>query len=504
MGGYDDELTRPLAGAQEATASEGPTSPAVGRDEWVARHGDNRSQRGGPLGAIEDRLRRVPWWAWLTLFVAAASLVPVVSDSGYVRRVAFDIAIYMLLALGLNVVVGWGGLLDLGFVAFYGIGAYAYALLSSDHYGIHLPTIVAIPTVVIIGAIVGFLVGLPSRRLTGDYLAIVTLFFLQLFLTVTTNGDDLFGHNVTGGANGLLNVDPFSFFGHALSVSGEGGVFNVAYLYVALAFFVVVYVLLRFVNLSRTGRAWRSLREDPLAAEVMGMPVNWLKLLSFAFGASIAALSGTLVSALNASVFPLSFSFPLLIIIYTMVILGGAGSQGGVVIGAVLIGVLLELLRDPGDSRVLFYSVIVVGLAAALRLSRKLVAVLGGLLVFGILVHTIIGAVNDDWVNGSGGAGGGVADFMANWVVVPATPADWIAPVSYVSLVALALLLTLLKGWVRLAVLVPVLYLAAFVWENVMLAKPEPTRYIILGVLLIALMIARPSGLLGEKRVEII
>ena len=348
MGGYDDELTRPLEGAIEATTSEGPTSPAVGRDEWVARHGDNRSQRGGPLGAIEDRLRRVPWWAWLTLFVAAACLVPVVSDNGYVRRVAFDITIYMLLALGLNVVVGWGGLLDLGFVAFYGIGAYAYALLSSDHYGIHLPTIVAIPTVVVIGAVVGFLVGLPSRRLTGDYLAIVTLFFLQLFLTVTTNGDDLFGHNVTGGANGLLNVDPFSFFGHAIPVSGEGGVFNVAYLYVALAFFVVVYVLLRFVNLSRTGRAWRSLREDPLAAEVMGMPVNWLKLLSFAFGASIAALTGTLVGALNASVFPLSFSFPLLIIIYTMVILGGSGSQGGVVIGAVLIGDPARGAAGPG------------------------------------------------------------------------------------------------------------------------------------------------------------
>jgi branched-chain amino acid transport system permease protein len=504
VGGYDDELTRPLEGAIEATTSEGPTSPAVGRDEWVARHGDNRSRRGGPLGEIEDRLRRVPWWGWLTLFVIAASLVPVVSDNGYVRRVAFDIAIYMLLALGLNVVVGWGGLLDLGYVAFYGIGAYAYALLSSDHYGIHLPTIVAVPTVVVIGAVVGFLVGLPSRRLTGDYLAIVTLFFLQLFLTVTTNGDDLFGHNVTGGANGLLNLDPFSFFGRAIPVSGEGGVFNVAYLYVALAFFVVVYVLLRFVNLSRTGRAWRSLREDPLAAEVMGMPVNWLKLMSFAFGASIAALTGTLVGALNASVFPLSFSFPILIIIYTMVILGGAGSQGGVVIGAVLIGVLLELLRDPGDSRVLFYSVIVVGLVAALRLSRKLVAVLAGLLVFGVIVHTIVGAVNDDWVNGSGGAGGGVADFMADWVVVPTAPAAWIAPVSYISLVSLALLLTILKGWVRLAVLVPTLYLAAFVWENVMLAKPEPTRYIILGVLLIALMIARPSGLLGEKRVEII
>jgi ABC-type branched-subunit amino acid transport system permease subunit len=207
---------------------------------------------------------------------------------------------------------------------------------------------------------------------------------------------------------------------------------------------------------------------------------------------------------LNASVFPLSFSFPLLITIYTMVILGGAGSQGGVVIGAVLIGVLLEVLRDPGDSRVLFYAVIVVGLIAALRLSWRLAAVLGGLLAFGVVVHTILGAVDDAWTNGSGGEGGGVADFMANWVVVPSAPADWVAPVSYVGLIALTLLLTVLKGWVRLAVLVPVLYLAAFVWENVMLAKPEPTRYIILGVLLIGLMIARPSGLLGEKRVEII
>ena len=128
----------------------------------------------------------------------------------------------MLLALGLNVVVGWGGLLDLGFVAFYGIGAYAYALLDSHQLGVHLPTLVSIPLVVAIGGLVGFLVGLPSRRLTGDYLAIVTLFFLQIYLTVATNGNSIYGHNITGGANGILRVDPLELFGHSLAVRAPG------------------------------------------------------------------------------------------------------------------------------------------------------------------------------------------------------------------------------------------------------------------------------------------
>ena len=172
--------------------------------------------------------------------------------------------------------------------------------------------------------------------------------------------------------------------------------------------------------------------------------------------------------------------------------------------GAVLIGVLLELLRDPGDSRLLFYAVIVLGLVVAFRFSIRLAVLLGGTLGFGLVVHSIAGAIDSAWVNGSGGGGGSVADSVATWVVVPTHLAAWLAPVSYIALIALTLILTLLKGWLRLALLVPVLYLAAFVWENVMLSKPEPTRYIILGVLLIALMILRPSGLLGEKRVEII
>ena len=148
--------------------------PAVGRDEWVARHSERRAVRGGPLGTLEQRLRRVPWWVWLVLFVAAFSLFPIFESSGYVRIVAFDTVLYMLLALGLNVVVGWGGLLDLGYVAFYGVGAYAYAFVESEKFGVHVPTIVAVPAIVAVGAVLGLVLGLPSRRLSGDYLAIVT------------------------------------------------------------------------------------------------------------------------------------------------------------------------------------------------------------------------------------------------------------------------------------------------------------------------------------------
>jgi ABC-type branched-subunit amino acid transport system permease subunit len=478
----------------DAPFAEGP---AVGQDEWVARFGERRLVRGGRIGVVEQRLRAVPWWAWLTLFVALVALIPVGWESGYVRRVAFDTVLFMLLALGLNIVVGWGGLLDLGYVAFYGVGAYTYAILGSEQFDIHVPTIALIPICVIIGALVGFLLGLPSWRLVGDYLAIVTLFFLQIFQTVMTNGDQLFGHNITGGANGILNVDPLSFFGHELPPLLEGK-FNVGYLYVALGIFAVVYVALRFVNESRTGRAWRSLREDPLAAEVMGMPVNWLKLMSFAFGAAVAALTGTLFASLNASVFPLSFYFVLLITIYTMVILGGQGSQAGVVLGAILISVLLELLREAGNARGVFYVLLGVGLIVAFRLSPRLPIVAAAVIGFGFAARAIADGIDHSWVAGTTGS------WTSDWVITPVHLASWLPPLTYVGLIASVLGLTLLRGWLRTAFLVPVLYLGAFVWENVMLVKPEPTRYIVIGVILVTLMILRPNGLLGEKRVEIV
>jgi ABC-type branched-subunit amino acid transport system permease subunit len=486
----------------EPTPPPEPASgPAIGKDEWVARHGERRSRRSGWVGEVEERVMRVPWWGWLAFFLACFALLPAVAHSSYVQRVAFDTVLYMLLALGLNVVVGWGGLLDLGYVAFYGIGAYAYALLDSDKLGVHLPTIVSIPIVVAVGAIAGFLVGLPSRRLVGDYLAIVTLFFLQLFLTIATNGDQLFGHDVTGGANGILNVDPFEIFGKALAVEHQGA-FAVGYLYAALVVFAVVYVALHFVNLSRTGRAWRSLREDALAAEAMGMPVNLLKLMAFSFGAAVAALSGTIFAALNASTFPLTFSFPLLITVYTMVILGGQGNLPGVVVGAVIVSVLLELLRDAADARPLLYGFIVIALIFAFGRSRMLAIVLGGTIVFGFAAHAIAGAIHGDWTSGPTDAG--LASALSDWVIVPEHMVNWLGPVTYIGLICAALGLTLVRGWVRSILLIPTLYLAAFVWENVLLAQPDATRYIVLGAMLIVLMVLRPNGLFGERRVEII
>jgi branched-chain amino acid transport system permease protein len=483
-------------------SSDMPASgPAVGQDEWVARHAERRLMRGGPFAPLEDRLRAIPWWAWLTLFVGVMCLLPVLSSSGYVRRVGFDTVLYMMLALGLNVVVGWGGLLDLGYVAFYGLGAYSYALLDSNQFHLHLPAYAAIPAVVAIGAIAGFLLGLPSRRLHGDYLAIVTLFFLQLFQTIATNGDSIFGHNVTGGAFGIFTVKPLHAFGHTLVVQ-HSGVFAVSYYYLALAFFSAIYVALRFVNLSRTGRAWRSLREDPLAAEAMGMPVNALKLMSFAFGAAIAALTGTLFASLSASVLPLTFYFVLLIIVYTMVILGGSGSQRGVVLGALVIGPLLELLRDPNKSRVIFYIALVAGLLFAFRLSRRLGLVAVATLALGFVFRAIAGSIHHSWVAGS--AKGGFQHVLSYWLIIPKHLAGWIPPVTYIGVLGVALALTLVRGRLRLALLPPTLYLAAFVWDNVMLTQPDPARYIVLGLILIALMIIRPNGLLGERRVEIV
>src|SRR3954452_19440861 len=203
----------------EPTPGPDPSVPAprIGVDEWVASHEGRRETRSGIAGRARPRLARIPHPALFAAFGIAAATLPLWTDNDYVIRVGFDTLLYMLLALGLNITVGYAGLLDLGYVAFYGFGAYVYAMLASDKFGQHWPTLAIFPTVLILTMILGLIVALPSRRLVGDYLAIVTLFFGQLFITVTNNGNRIFGHDLTGGPNGIADIDPFHFLGRSFS-----------------------------------------------------------------------------------------------------------------------------------------------------------------------------------------------------------------------------------------------------------------------------------------------
>jgi hypothetical protein len=175
-----------------------------------------------------------------------------------------------------------------------------------------------------------------------------------------------------------------------------------------------------------------------------------------------------------------------------------------VVLGAIVVGVLLETLRDANDAQYVFYALVLLGLVGTLRLSRRLAAVLVGVAVLGYAIHLVAGAIDSAWVDGTSPGGGWLGDALTHWTVVPTEPAGWIKPVSYVGLVASVLLLTLVRDRLRIVLLVPVLVLASFVWENVMLPDPSSTRYVVLGAILIATMIARPNGLLGERRMEIV
>jgi ABC-type branched-subunit amino acid transport system permease subunit len=472
--------------------------PKVGVDSWVATHAERVHNT-----RLQAELARIPRPAFYAGFAVIAALIPAFTSSGYIVRVGFDTLLYMLLALGLNIVVGYAGLLDLGYVAFYGFGAYGYAMLSSPQFGLHWDTLGVIPLVVIASALLGFLVALPSRRLLGDYLAIVTLFFGQLFVVVMQNGESmtLLGfsrkYDVTGGPNGIVNIDNWNLGGlHIGSVQ--------AYYYAALITFLLMLTAMYLVDTSRTGRAWKSLREDPLAAELMGMPVNRLKLIAFACGAAVAGLTGTLFAALNTTVFAINFDVSTsLIIVYAVLLLGGAGSLGGVILGAIVVNVSLEVLRDPNHSTWLFYLVIIAVMLAKIRPWRLLAAILAATVAIGYALRGIAAAAWPRGMQGEPAVGGALGHWVNGWVIHPTTP-QTIGSVCFVLLVVAVLGFTLLHGWQRWVALPPTLYLAAFVWNNRLAVEPSVTRLILIGVILIVLMNARPQGLLGTARVEIV
>ena len=222
-----------------------PTRPQIGADEWVARSAE-RSAAGRARTWAEQTPAPIRYGA-LAVVVTLIALVPVMTSDEYILRVGVVSLIYALLALGLNVSVGLAGLLDLGYVAFYGFGAYGYALLSSSKFGVHWSLWETLPLVLGTSILVGFLLALPSRRLVGDYLAIVTLFFGQIFYTIAVQGYRVplikihNSHDLTGGPNGIADVDGFRAFGHRLET-------NQAYFWASLIAVAVVFAAIHFIQ----------------------------------------------------------------------------------------------------------------------------------------------------------------------------------------------------------------------------------------------------------------
>ena len=290
---------------------------------------------------------------WQRLAVPAAAviaiMIPAIAPNAYVMGVITRICLYALLALGLNVVVGFAGLLDLGYVAFFGIGSYVYAFLSSPHFGLHWPFPLALATSLCVTGIFGLLIGAPTLRLRGDYLAIVTLGFGEITYILLINLDRPI--DITGGPSGIIAIDSPSFFGYALRDNWQ-------YYYLILALMGVAVLFSRRLRDSRVGWAWQAIREDELAAQAMGINTTAAKLQAFAIGATFAGAGGAFLASWQRSVFPDNFLFTESVNILAMVILGGVGSLPGVILGATLIVALPEVFRDFALYRLLAFGLL--------------------------------------------------------------------------------------------------------------------------------------------------
>jgi ABC-type branched-subunit amino acid transport system permease subunit len=236
----------------------------------------------------------------------------------------------------------------------------------------------------------------------------------------------------------------------------------------------------------------------------MTIPVNRVKLMAFSFGAVVAALAGSVFAAQQGGVFPTDFDTPFLILIYAGLILGGSGSIAGAVLGGLVVSVTLEFLRNPTEAGYIFYGIILATLIARMRPWRKLGIVVAAIVAFGFAAHAIVKAISATAVAGGAHSGGWLGDVLQHWVIVPANPKNF-GNVCFVVLVCALIALVQLKDARRRTVmLVPVVYLAACVWESRLVVEPSITRQILIGAILIVMMNARPQGLLGQRRVEVV
>jgi len=295
--------------------------------------------------------RRIPARAWAGAALVAVTLVLLpfaLSQLGTAWvRIANLAMLYVLLALGLNIVVGFAGLLDLGYIAFYAVGAYAYALLASPHFGLHLPFWIILPIGAGIAAAFGILLGAPTLKLRGDYLAIVTLGFGEIIRIFLNNLSRPV--NLTNGPQGIARIDPFRVGGidfattdTLLGVAVSGPMKYYWLLLLVLLAIIVVNLRLRD---SRIGRAWEAIREDEVAARAMGINTTAVKLLAFAMGASFGGVAGGMFAAIQGFISPESFVLVESIMVVAMVVLGGMGNVWGVILGALLLSFVPEVLR---------------------------------------------------------------------------------------------------------------------------------------------------------------
>ncbi|HWA13868.1 MAG TPA: ABC transporter ATP-binding protein [Burkholderiales bacterium] len=305
----------------------------------------------GAIGNWVGRLRAhraAPWIGVACIAIALCVLPFVLASVGTAWVRILNLAIlFALLSLGLNIVVGFAGLLDLGYIAFYAVGAYCYALLASPHFGLHLPFWVILPIGAAVACVFGVLLGAPTLKLRGDYLAIVTLGFGEIVRIFMNNLSQPV--NITNGPQGVTLIDPFRIggldFSRADTVAGLTFSGPIKYYYLLLVVLLLVIVVNLRLQDSRLGRAWVAIREDETAAQAMGINTRNVKLLAFAMGASFGGIAGGIFSASQGFISPESFVFLESIMVLSMVVLGGMGNVWGVILGALLLSFVPEILR---------------------------------------------------------------------------------------------------------------------------------------------------------------
>jgi len=310
----------------------------------IARLSDR--QVGRAYATVRDRLGRTPYWSRVVVALAAIGAAVISWNDDYVTAVAVSVATYAMLGLGLNIVVGYAGLLDLGYAAFFAIGAYTSALLMTQA---HWNFFTTLPFAVLFTGTAGAILGYPTLRLRSDYLAIVTLGFGEMTRITFNNWQ------YAGGPNGVLGIPWPNFFGYELNTQGD-------FFIVGLFLLAIAMIFAEHLDHSRLGRGWVAIREDEFAAESVGVPSLRLKLFAYVMGGMWGGLAGAFFATRIGAIDPTSFTFQLSVLILIVIVLGGTGSLPGVLVGALVVVALPELLRELSDVRLLVFAVLLVGM----------------------------------------------------------------------------------------------------------------------------------------------